>query len=322
MSNILITSVGRRVSLVRFFKTELKNLFPASKVFVTDSNPKLSAAAQVADKAFKICEIKNDAYISSLLNICKENNISLIIPTIDNELLKLAKNLDVFRANSIEVVISDSAFISLCESKIESQYLFKNIGVKTPKTYSKNNFKLPLYIKPDKGSSTINNYVIKEKSQLCDYYFDNKELIFFEYINKADFDEYTCDIYFDKLSEIKCIIPRKRIEVRGGEVSKSVTVRNLLIELFKENAKKFQGVRGCINVQFFMHKKTQELFGIEFNPRFGGGFPLSYLAGGNYPKWIIQEYLFNKKINYFDYWEDKLLMLRYDDEILVHNYED
>ena len=70
-----------------------------------------------------------------------------------------------------------------------------------------------------------------------------------------------------------------------------------------------------------MHKTTEELKGIEINPRFGGGYPLSYLAGGNFPKWIIQEYIYNEKLDYYHDWEDNLLMLRYDDEVLVHGYE-
>jgi carbamoyl-phosphate synthase large subunit len=48
---------------------------------------------------------------------------------------------------------------------------------------------------------------------------------------------------------------------------------------------------------------------------------LSYLAGGNFPKWIIEEYILNKEnIEVFHDWEKNLLMLRYDDEVLVHNY--
>ena len=73
--------------------------------------------------------------------------------------------------------------------------------------------------------------------------------------------------------------------------------------------------------QFFKHKNNNSIYGIEINPRFGGGFPLSYLAGANFPKWIIQEYLFDLEIEEsFDVWENNLLMIRYDDEILVHGY--
>ena len=82
---------------------------------------------------------------------------------------------------------------------------------------------------------------------------------------------------------------------------------------------KIDGAKGCITLQVFFNEKTATIVAIEINPRFGGGFPLSYLAGGNYPKWIIEEYLLNQEIEYFDEWENNLLMLRYDDEILIHN---
>lgn len=70
----------------------------------------------------------------------------------------------------------------------------------------------------------------------------------------------------------------------------------------------------------FFNPNTKRIIGIEINPRFGGGYPLSYLAGANYPKYLIEEYLLGKEILFFDEWEANLLMLRYDDEVLVSNY--
>ena len=52
--NILITSAGQRVSLVRAFQKELKTLYPDKKVFTTDLFPELSAACNVSDKYFKV----------------------------------------------------------------------------------------------------------------------------------------------------------------------------------------------------------------------------------------------------------------------------
>ena len=49
MNNILITSAGRRVSLVRFFQKELKSFFTDAKVFTTDLNPNYAAACQISD---------------------------------------------------------------------------------------------------------------------------------------------------------------------------------------------------------------------------------------------------------------------------------
>jgi carbamoyl-phosphate synthase large subunit len=322
MSNILITSAGRRVSLVKAFIKELELLVPEAKVFVSDMNPNLSAAAQVAHKAFKICKIEEDCYIESLYNVCIENDIKLIIPTLDTELQKLSEIKKKFLKANIQIVISDQNLIKMSSNKTYSNILLSELGIDIIKEYSKDIYKIPLFIKPIAGSSSINNHIITNKMQLSQYHLENDDLHFFEYIDHNIYDEYTCDLYYSKLGELKCIIPRKRIEIRGGEVSKGITRKNEVKVLIKEKLSHLKGAKGCITLQLFMHKITKEMKAIEINPRFGGGFPLSYLAGGNYPKWIIQEYLFNQDIEYFDNWQEDLLMLRYDDEILVNDYKE
>jgi carbamoyl-phosphate synthase large subunit len=135
-------------------------------------------------------------------------------------------------------------------------------------------------------------------------------------------DKYSLDLYYDRNSELKCVVPRKRIEVRGGEVNKGLTEKNLLVTYVKDKLAHISGARGCLTLQLFLNKENQDIHGIEINPRFGGGYPLSYLSGANFPKWLIQEYLFDQPIEYFEEWESNLLMLRYDDEVLVHGYGD
>ena len=99
--NILITSAGRRVSLIRAFQKELKKVYPQAKVFASDSNPILSAGCQVADGYFEVPRLDESFYMDSLINICKESNISLIIPTIDTELFQLAKHKSRLEKNGI-----------------------------------------------------------------------------------------------------------------------------------------------------------------------------------------------------------------------------
>jgi carbamoyl-phosphate synthase large subunit len=106
--------------------------------------------------------------------------------------------------------------------------------------------------------------------------------------------------------------------VRGGEVNKGITVKNHVFDFLKEKLKHIEGAVGCLTMQLFYNSETQVIKALEINPRFGGGYPLSYLAGANYPENIIREYLLGESIEVFDNWENNLLMLRYDDEILVH----
>ena len=322
MSNILITSAGRRVSLVKAFQKELKALIPNGKVMTTDFNDKQSAACQVSDKAFQFPFLDDPNYINVLIETCVSNNIKLIIPTIDTELLLLAKNKKKLLKKGITTIISSVDFINMCRDKRKLHTYFIEKNIKIAKEFSKHNYKLPLFIKPIDGSRSVDNYIIKKQEDLTEYHFRNKKLMFLQYLDHNDFEEYTCDLYYDKNNILKCIVPRKRIEVRDGEVNKGVTEKNILIDYIKEYLSHLEGAIGCLTTQFFKHKTTNEIYGIEINSRFGGGFPLTYLCGANYPKWLIEEYLFDKEIKFYNDWEDNLLMLRYDKEILVHDYKE
>ena len=117
---------------------------------------------------------------------------------------------------------------------------------------------------------------------------------------------------------MKCIVPRKRILVRAGEINKGITNNNEIVPFLKQSLAQIDGAVGCLTVQVFLNRESGRIIAIEINPRFGGGFPLSYHAGANYPLWLIKEYFHNEAIPYKDDWEDQLLMLRYDDEVIVH----
>lgn len=321
--NILITSAGRRVSLVRSFKNELAKIAPNGKVYATDSSPVLSAACQIADACFKVPQLDEPDYIDILLGFCKTHVIRLIVPTIDTELLELAKNKDRFAEQGVAIVISSIDFVAKCRNKRLIHKLFEHYNVKVAKEYTKDNYKLPLFIKPIDGSRSVDTYIIKVADDLTEYHFSNDKLMFLEYLNHEEYDEYTCDLYFSKDHKLKCAVPRKRIEVRDGEVYKALTSRNDLVAYIKKHFNYVDGAVGCLTAQFFMHKTDQlKIYGIEINPRFGGGYPLTYLSGANFSKWIIEEHLLGKVIEeQFDVWESGLLMIRYDDEILVHGYK-
>jgi carbamoyl-phosphate synthase large subunit len=179
----------------------------------------------------------------------------------------------------------------------------------------------PIFVKPFDGSSSIGVNTIENKSQLSDSLINNRQMMFLEYLSPKLYVEFTIDLYFDKNHYLKCAVPRERIEIRTGEVSKGVTRKTDLYKLVCSKFSYCPGFIGCITLQVFKNRLSDEIFGIEINPRFGGGYPLSYLAKANFPEMIIKEYLFNEEIPFFDNWVENLLMLRFDDEILVYDYK-
>ncbi len=76
-------------------------------------------------------------------------------------------------------------------------------------------------------------------------------------------------------------------------------------------------IRGCICIQLFYRESDNDVVGIEINPRYGGGFPLSYYAGANFPANMIREYISGESIVYSDSWRDGTIMLRYDSQVIV-----
>ena len=318
MSNILISSAGKRVELVKAFKKELQLICPNSKVYSCDSNPELSAACEYSKNWFKVPRISEPNYFEVLLDNCLKYNIKLIIPTIDTELLVMATKKNLFLKNNIIPIVSSVSFIKKCKDKREIHNFFKNKSIETAKEYSKKNYILPLYLKPYIGSRSIDNFIIKSEEEFLKRHFKN-DIMFLEYLDPNKFQEYTCDLYYSKDHHLKCVVPRKRIEVRDGEVNKGKTEKNILVNFIKVKLSFIDGAIGCLTAQFFLNKETDKIIGIEINPRFGGGYPLSYKAGANYPKWIIQEYLLSNQIKPFDSWHENLLMLRFDKGIYKKN---
>lgn len=315
--NILISSAGRRVSLVKEFMFELKSFFPTAKVFTSDANPEMSAACQISDFFFTVPRIDDPKYIEDILKICLENEVGIIIPTIDTELLLYSKAKTYFKSHGVSVVISDVDLVESCRNKYKTIELFKVLGINYPKLIDRNKPSFPLFIKPFNGSLSQDIYIIKNESELTSYHKESENLMYMELVDKHVFEEYTVDLYYSQNGKLKCIIPRKRIEVRGGEISKGKTVKNGIIKFVKERITVLEGACGCLTFQFFYNPSSGKILGIEINPRFGGGFPLSYKAGGNYPKWIIEEYLMGKEISFFENWAENLIMLRYDHEVFL-----
>jgi carbamoyl-phosphate synthase large subunit len=320
---VLFTCIGRRVSLLNSFRQAVKQIKINASFFGTDMTD-LSPALQLCDKRFLVKPITHHGYIKQLLSIVKANKVKLLVPTVDLDLKLLARNKPKFEAMGCRVLVSNPDVIDICQDKRKTyKFLLKNkfdtpatVSIRTALKNSKSKIKYPLFLKPWDGYASRGNAIVNNRKELLFYSKRIPNAICQEFIKGT---EYTCDVYVDSAMEVRCVVPRKRIEVRVGEVSKGQVVKNARI--MKQAARlveKLGAGPGVITLQLSLTKNGQIKF-IEINPRFGGGAPLSIKAGANFPKWILQE-LTGKKTNIsFDGFKDKLIMLRYDDEVWIEN---
>jgi len=316
--NILITSAGRRGALVRCFKKTIEGMKGImGKIISVDASP-LAAALYLSDKHYIVPRISDSSYTNVLLNICKEENIKLIIPTIDTELLILSQNKEIFEKKGIRIVISDTKVIEICSDKLKTFQFFKKNNIPTVETFSYcqvdkiEKLSYPLFIKPCYGSGSINTFKVNNKREL-DFFID--------YINNpviqefAEGQEFTLDVLADLQGKVINIVPRERIEIRAGEINKGKTVKKeRLIEYGKNIVERLGGV-GPITIQCFMEGNAVKF--TEINLRFGGGYPLSFVAGANYPELLIRMVLGKKAAPRLGEFEEDLIMLRWEDAVFI-----
>ncbi len=322
---VLFTCIGRRVSLLNSFHRAAKQLKTDATFFGTDTS-QLSSALQLCDKGFLVKPTVHASYIRQLLSIVKSERIQLIVPTVDLDLKLLAQNKSKFAETACRVLVSNPEVIDICQDKRKTyRFLVKN-GFGTPATMSVrsallNNKKQPKltwprFLKPWDGYAGRGNAVVHNRDELLLFARMIPNPICQEFIQGT---EHTCDVYIDFNMKVRCVVPRKRIEVRAGEVSKGQIVKNPRIMSEAARLVEILGAGpGVITIQLFLTPDGKVTF-IEINPRFGGGVPLSIKAEANFPKWILQELLGNKPNIRFDGFKDRLIMLRYDSEVWLEN---
>jgi len=321
--SILFTCIGRRVSLLNSFRRAARQLKINTSLLGTDTTA-LSSALQLCDKGFLVKPITHAGYIKQLLTIVKTNRVKLLVPTVDLDLKLLAQNKPKFAAMGCCVLVSTPEVVDICQDKRKTySFLIKN-GFDTPVTMSvraalsKKKLNWPCFLKPWDGYASRGNAPVNNRKELLFFVKRIPNCIVQEFIKGT---EHTCDVYVDFCLKVRCVVPRKRIEVRAGEVSKSQVVKHSAI--MREAVRlveKLGAGPGVIILQLFLTGDDKVKF-IEINPRFGGGAPLSIKAGANFPKWILQELLASKVNIRFDGFKDNLVMLRYDGEVWIENFK-
>ncbi|OYU17896.1 MAG: transcriptional regulator [Rhodobacteraceae bacterium PARR1] len=317
--NIMFSAAGRRVSLLRHFRRSLDAMGIEGQVIAADAG-KTAPAAFVADHIVQVPRVSAPNYIDSMVEACRAHRVGLLFPLIDTDLVLLSENRARFEAVGTRVVVSAPDTVRLSFDKRLTAEFFVAHGIDTPTVYAEAQWSglgdehLPLIVKPWDGSCSIGVTRVTSTPDLHHATSTVNHPMVQECVSGQEF---TIDVLAGFDGQVKCVVPRLRIETRAGEVSKGLTVKDpALMSAARQLVNCLPGAVGCITVQCFRQADGRVRF-IEINPRFGGGFPLSLHAGADFPRWIIQEHLGQPAEARMDAWTDDLAMLRYDDEIIV-----
>lgn len=299
--NLLFTCAGRRHYLLQFFKQELQG---QGSVFAADMQ--LSAPAMaVADRRFRVPAISDPTYVDAVLALCRDHAVDALIPLNDLELPILAARRRDFTEAGTTLLLSDASVVHIAFDKCATVTFAESVGLRTPRTFTHlttaleaiahETLRFPVVVKPRWGSASIG----------VDYAETTDELTWAHALlarklqrtilaeaSAADADqailiqeriagvEYGIDILNDLAGNPVQVYVKEKLAMRAGETDKAILRDRPDIEEFGRRIG--SALHHVGNLDCDVIDRNGELVLLEMNPRFGGGYPFTHLAGGNY----------------------------------------
>lgn len=319
--NILLTSAGRRTQLVDYFKKELNGL---GKLVVTDYS-NLAPSLYLADRAYIVPPITDKAYVDVIADICCKEEIKGLLSLIDPELSLLGRYEKELGKLGVTLFASPYKISELCLDKYAMYEFFIKNGFNCAKTFiSLNKFEeaikigeisFPVIIKPRYGSASVGVRVVYDLEDLLLAVKKEPDLIIQEYLIGQ---EYGLDLYVDMLSnEVVSIFAKKKLVMRAGETDKAVSCKDKKIfELAERLAGKLK-LRGQADIDIF--EINSEYYISEVNPRFGGGYPLAFQCGCNFPRYIINNLTGKSNSPQIGGYNKDIYMMKHDTLTIITN---
>jgi carbamoyl-phosphate synthase large subunit len=244
-SNILISSAGRRVGLLACFREALARRGRRAEVLTIDCGTSAPATI-VSTQTWRVPRSTDPAFVDAVLGICARHEIGLLVPTIDTELPAYSAATRRFEGIGVAVGISSPQAIRICCNKVAThewlvEHDFPHVRQTDVRTALAQpaDWLLPLIAKPYDGSASIGLRRIATRLELETLAETGDRYIVQEIARGREF---TINVYVSRAGECVCAVPHWRMEVRAGEVSKGITVKDRrLMELGRAVAEALPG---------------------------------------------------------------------------------
>lgn len=317
---VVFTCVGRRVELMQAFRAAARRLRIRLRLVGLD-NDRTAPALFCVDEPLIVPPVTDPAYVTAVLDAVRTHDAALLIPTTDTDLALISHHRGDIAATGCIPLIAEPDIIDTCRDKVRTYEHLRRHNIDTPETFTPEQLqqalpkRFPLFIKPRTGSASQWVHKLDDDHDLQYYLRRVHNPIVQEFVDGI---EHTLDVYVGLSGAPRCVVPRARWQVRTGEVSKGVVVKDPAIMAAGQRVVESLGssLRGIATIQCIVTPERR-IRVIEINPRFGGGAPLSIAAGADFPAWLLQELRGKSPQVAFDGFRHGLCLLRYDWSVFV-----
>lgn len=306
MTNVLLTSVGRRSYLVEYFKQALKG-----KGKVICANMYADAAAMhAADTAVVVPASHESTYIPTILELCHKHQVKLLCSFHDLDVCVLSQHLDEFCRIGVRAVLPSAYWGRLTLDKYECGRVLGREGFSIPWTATSlsqaigaienDELRFPVVVKARMGFGSLGlqrchsvdelhrayeivkqqmtNFEVACRAPVPD---DQKVLIQQAVMGK----EYCVDIVNDLKGQYICHFVCEVHAMRAGESDRATTVSPTLAGEFPRQLSALTKHPGIWEVDCMEEDGVLQI--IDVNPRFAGDYPFHQLAGANIPAALV-----------------------------------
>ena len=286
MKKVLITGAGGAAAISVYKSLRHSNV----EIYMADMCDK-APGLYLVDQEYRVLLPRADKenFVERLVSACKTLCIDVLYPTVDDELLPIAKNIEAFENDGVYVGISSQSSLEACLDKyVLMQTCQDHIPLGDFAVFDVNfdssMWNYPLIVKPRSGAGSRGIVLVKDKVEMDNLPRDAKMLVQ-EYLPGTEF---SVDVFINQNGHCVSAVPRERIKVDSGVAIVSKTSRDLdLINLAKQAALA-TGLTGVANIQFRKDGNGVAKL-LEINPRFSGTMPLTIAAGADMPKMVLKE---------------------------------
>ncbi|RSN78091.1 ATP-grasp domain-containing protein [Candidatus Methanodesulfokora washburnensis] len=229
-------------------------------------------------------------YIRALKLIAEEENLDVLIPNTDPEVVVISRYLEELR-DSVKLLIPSYSVVEKVKDKVSAERYMREKKIKTPKSYivdlksQKLDIDLgyPVLVKSEEGVFSCIN---KEELRICLKrlrIFGFKNALVQEYVEG---DEYSiASVAID--GEIRGWVMQKKLALSDfGSTLMGVTVNNERVLRIAEDV--IRGLRWTGPLEIEFRSAGEELFLTDFNLRFPAWIYLSPFAGVNLPYLLLR----------------------------------
>lgn len=307
---ILVTGAGGPAGVC-----VIKDLIKRHEIVATDIDW-LSSGLYIAKSYCLAPRVDDENFIQKMLSIAKKENVSVIVPTVNEEMIYFAKNLGIFQKENISVVVSNEMSIDVATNKL-STYRFFEKETYCPKLYEKNEIVYPCVVKPKESRGSRGFYICSSKEDVGvalkqnSKGFGDGNSVIMEYLKG---DEYSVYGISDLNREPLVTVPIKRIQAVSESKKAQVIKDGDIISVANDMASKL-GLIGPWNIQLIKTDDGPKI--VEINPRFGGTTSLIIAAGVNYVELAIKVFTNQKICSEELEYKDNIFMTRYNEEIFI-----